>query len=97
MLVISTIKLKTSTTLLKQHFCKYLLAKFNLKSSKSFSETITKNAYKAGEEEIKILFRNGAIESVSNISDIIDFNVFGQPEKKYMLVYPKEIAVINGF
>jgi uncharacterized protein len=56
-----------------------------------FSDTIINHTYVPSDNRISILFKNGAINDISEASDILDISVLSKVVKKHFLCYPKEV------
>lgn len=56
-----------------------------------FTDTISKNAYSAFDENIKILYKDGTIVDIAEASDMLNTSVLSKTVKKYFLCYPKKI------
>ena len=57
-----------------------------------FTDTISKKAYSAFDENIKILYKDGRIIDIAEASDMLNTSVLSKTVKKYFLCYPKEIT-----
>ncbi len=55
-----------------------------------FSDSIAKDAYNPTGQEIRILLHHGEVKGISQVTDILDFEIFGSLERKYFLASPKE-------
>lgn len=60
---------------------------FNAKESDYFvnSSTVENRAYKAGNEEIGVLFKDGSVKDIYLVSDVLNSRAFSQITKKYFL------------
>lgn len=56
-----------------------------------FTDTISKKAYSAFDENIKILYKDGRIIDIAEASDMLNTSVLSKTVKKYFLCYPKEV------
>lgn len=56
-----------------------------------FTDHISKNAYSAFDDKIRILFKNGTFSDVADASDMLNISVLSKTVRKYFLCYPKEI------
>jgi HD superfamily phosphohydrolase len=56
-----------------------------------FADTISKTAYSAFDDNIKILYKDGTIVDIAEASDMLNTSVLSKTVKKYFLCYPKEI------
>jgi HD superfamily phosphohydrolase len=56
------------------------------------SESTSNHAYNPTAESIKILFKNGIVNDVSEASDQLNISVLKKPVTKYYLCYPKELT-----
>jgi uncharacterized protein len=57
-----------------------------------FTGTISNYAYRAEDEKIRILFKNGSLADVSEASDMLDLSVLSKTVKKYFLCFPRGIG-----
>jgi HD superfamily phosphohydrolase len=53
--------------------------------------SISNNAYRAEDDQIKILGNDGKLKDVTEASDMFDVSVLSRTVKKYFLCYPKEV------
>lgn len=60
-----------------------------------YTGSISNNAYRSEDEQIKILFHGGILKDITEASDMLDVSVLSKTVKKYFLCYPKE-AIGNG-
>jgi HD superfamily phosphohydrolase len=60
-----------------------------------FTGGITNSAYKAGEEKINILLKNGTVLDVRQASDQLRMSVLSESTRKYFLCYPKELDTVH--
>jgi uncharacterized protein len=58
----------------------------------AFTGTISNYAYRAEDEKIRILFKNGSLADVSEASDMLDLSVLSKTVKKYFLCFPRDIG-----
>ncbi len=56
-----------------------------------FTDNISKNAYSAFDDKIRILYKDGLLKDVGDASDILNTAMLSKTVKKYFLCYPKEI------
>jgi hypothetical protein len=56
-----------------------------------FTDHISKNAYSAFDDKIRILYKDGSLKDVGDASDILNTAMLSRTVKKYFLCYPKEI------
>lgn len=56
-----------------------------------FTDTISINAYKPGEEAIKILYNNGKLVDIAIASDMLNAKALSDETKKFFLCYPKQL------
>jgi hypothetical protein len=56
-----------------------------------FTDHISKNAYSAFDDNIRILFKDGTVADVAEASDMLNISVLSKTVRKYFLCYPKEI------
>jgi uncharacterized protein len=57
-----------------------------------FTGEIANNTYQAGEDQIKILLKNGKIADIMEASDMFDQRTLSETITKYYLCYPKFLA-----
>jgi HD superfamily phosphohydrolase len=57
-----------------------------------FTGEIANNTYQAGEDQIKILLKNGKIADIMEASDMFDQRTLSETITKYYLCYPKILA-----
>ncbi len=55
-----------------------------------YTGSISNNAYRSEDEQIKILYHGGILKDITKASDILDVSVLSKTVKKYFLCYPKE-------
>jgi len=60
-----------------------------------YTGSISNNAYRSEDEQIKILYHGGILKDITEASDMLDVSVLSKTVKKYFLCYPKE-AMGNG-
>ncbi|MBU8892636.1 MAG: HD domain-containing protein [Bacteroidales bacterium] len=67
----------------------------NLKGSELkyfvFTDHISKNAYSAFDDKIRILYKDGSLLDIADASDMLNTAILSKTVKKYFLCYPKEI------
>lgn len=56
-----------------------------------FTDSISKKAYSAFDEKIKILYKDGSTMDIADASDMLNTSVLSKTVRKYFLCYPKEI------
>jgi len=56
-----------------------------------FTDHISKNAYSAFDDKIRILYKDGSLKDVGDASDILNTAMLSKTVRKYFLCYPKEI------
>jgi len=54
-----------------------------------FTDHISNSTYNVGQENIKILYKDGTLEDISYASDMLDHSAFAKTVNKYLLCYPK--------
>lgn len=59
-----------------------------------FTDTISINAYKPGEEAIQILYNNGKLVDIAIASDMLNAKALSDETKKFFLCYPKQLRGI---
>ncbi len=55
-----------------------------------FTGTVYNRIYSPEVPDIKILIKNGSVDSISAVSDMFDIDTISQKKTKYFLCYPKE-------
>ncbi len=53
-----------------------------------YQESMVNNAYDPRKDEIKILFKNGALKDITEASDNLNISALTKPVKKYYLFAP---------
>ncbi|MBN2614154.1 MAG: HD domain-containing protein [Bacteroidales bacterium] len=56
-----------------------------------FQESTSNYTYKPGMDRIKMLYKNGSVQDITEASDQLNINVLSKPTVKYFLCYPKNI------
>jgi len=51
--------------------------------------SLTNRAYISGNENINVLFKNGEVVNISEVSDQLTISAISIPIKKHLLYYPK--------
>ena len=59
-----------------------------------FADIILNYAYSGDEDKIKVLYKTGELEDISEASDIFNVDVLFKSEKKYFLCYPKNCNIV---
>ncbi|MGQ1890384.1 HD domain-containing protein [Thermophagus sp. OGC60D27] len=54
-----------------------------------FTDHISNSTYNVGQENIKILYKDGTLKDISYASDMLDHSAFAKTVNKYLLCYPK--------
>ncbi len=57
-----------------------------------FTNNISKNAYSAFDDKIRILYKNGELVDITEASDMLNMSILSKTVRKYFLCYPKEIV-----
>ena len=55
------------------------------------SDKTSNYAYRQGVDKINILYKDGTVHDISEISDDLNISLFSKPVTKYFLCYPKDI------
>ena len=55
-----------------------------------FTDMISNYAYSPKDQQIKILKKDGSIQDITKVSEIMDQNIISKIEKKHIICYPKE-------
>jgi uncharacterized protein len=58
---------------------------------------ISNHAYRTEDEKIRILYNNGSLADISDVSDILNISVLSKTVKKYFLCFPKSIYSPGGY
>lgn len=56
-----------------------------------YEGSISNNAYRSEDEQIKILFHGNVLKDITEASDMLDVSVLSKTVKKYFLCYPKDV------
>lgn len=56
-----------------------------------YSKSIFNNAYEPGQENIKILMKNGSLQDITQASDLSNLEALSKQVTKYIVSYPKEL------
>lgn len=56
-----------------------------------FYEKTSNYTYHPGADNINILFKNGTVKDITDVSDQLNINLLSKPTTKYFLCYPKDI------
>ena len=56
-----------------------------------FTDTISNNAYKLGDGNIRILMKDGTIKDITAASDNSNLEALAKTVKKYILCYTKDL------
>jgi uncharacterized protein len=54
------------------------------------TETISNSAYNLNDDKINIVFNDGSLKDISEVSDILNFAYINHPNLKYYICYPKD-------
>lgn len=57
-----------------------------------FFEKTANYTYHPGNDKINILFKDGTVKDITEVSDQLNIHLLSKPTTKYFLCYPKEIA-----
>jgi len=60
-----------------------------------FDETTSNYMYKPGVDKINILFKDGTVKDITEVSDQLNINMLSKPTTKFFLCYPKDIIPNN--
>ncbi len=58
-----------------------------------FHDQTSNYTYQPGTNKINILFKNGSVKDITQVSDQLDIHMLSKPTTKYFLCYPKDIGV----
>jgi hypothetical protein len=56
-----------------------------------FDESTSNYMYKPGVDKINILFKDGTVKDITEVSDQLNINMLSKPTTKFFLCYPKDI------
>ncbi len=56
-----------------------------------FADHTSNYTYQPGSDRINILFKDGAVKDIAEVSDQLNINVMGKPTTKYFVCYPKGV------
>ncbi len=59
-----------------------------------FTDSISINAYRPGEEAIQILYNNGQLVDIAIASDMLNARALSDESKKFFLCYPKQLRSV---
>ena len=70
--------------------------KFNLKEEEvdyfCFADHTSNYTYQPGSDRINILFKDGSVKDIAEVSDQLNITVMDKPTTKYFVCYPKGIV-----
>lgn len=58
-----------------------------------FEESTSNYMYKPGVDKIHILFKDGTIKDITEVSDQLNINMLSKPTTKFFLCYPKDLIL----
>ena len=58
-----------------------------------FDESTSNYMYKPGVDKINILFKDGAVKDITEVSDQLNINMLSKPTTKFFLCYPKDLIL----
>lgn len=58
-----------------------------------FHESTSNYTYKPGIDKINILFKDGSVKDITEVSDQLNINMLSKPTTKYFLCYPKDVLI----
>jgi len=58
-----------------------------------FADHTSNYTYQPGSDRINILFKNGVVKDIAEVSDQLNITVMDKPTTKYFVCYPKELQV----
>ena len=58
-----------------------------------FFEKTSNYTYHPGTDNINILFKDGSVKDITEVSDQLNINLLSKPTTKYFLCYPKDIQI----
>ncbi|MBE0650793.1 MAG: HD domain-containing protein [Bacteroidales bacterium] len=58
-----------------------------------FNESTSNYMYKPGVDKINILFKDGVVQDITEVSDQLNINMLSKPTTKFFLCYPKDILI----
>ncbi len=61
-----------------------------------FDDHTSNYTYKAGQDNINILFKDGSIMDIAGASDDLNISLLSKPVTKYFLCYPKGVELLSG-
>ncbi len=71
-------------------------SKYNLKDEEMdyfcFADHTSNYTYQPGSDRINILFKDGSVKDIAEVSDQLNINVMDKPTTKYFVCYPKGIG-----
>ncbi len=56
-----------------------------------FADHTSNYTYQPGSDRINILFKDGTVKDIAEVSDQLNINVMGKPTTKYFVCYPKGV------
>ncbi len=57
-----------------------------------FDESTSNYMYKPGVDKINILFKDGTVKDITEVSDQLNINMLSKPTTKFFLCYPKDLV-----
>ena len=60
-----------------------------------FDESTSNYMYKPGVDKINILFKDGSVKDITEVSDQLNINMLSKPTTKFFLCYPKDLTLNN--
>ena len=71
-------------------------SKYNLKNEEAdyfcFTDHTSNYTYQPGSDRINILFKDGSVKDIAEVSDQLNINVMDKPTTKYFVCYPKGVV-----
>ena len=58
-----------------------------------FDESTSNYMYKPGVDKINILFKDGTVKDITEVSDQLNINMLSKPTTKFFLCYPKDLML----
>ena len=61
-----------------------------------YTDTISNNAYTSGHDSIKLMYRDGSLKDVAEVSDHFNLSTLSGEVTKHLLIYPKSCRAYSG-
>jgi len=79
---------------------KKVSAKYGLSAEETdylvFFEKTANYTYHPGTDNINILFKDGSVKDITEVSDQLNIHLLSKPTTKHFLCYPKNVVLTNG-